>query len=222
MKNTWLNAFVMAVMALVFVACNENESPTDPVATAPNAPTALAAQSVNGTTIGLRWTAPTTGVTPTSYEVEYNAQGTTAKLTKTVATGTSTTIDGLEAGTVYDFVVYAYNGTAKSIASSTVSWAAANRGTGTFRLYSSLNSTNGSGLAVWSDNTAGVKLIAEGGKWDICFDDKTNPADPRIASPGQTDYTVQRPNGDVVFVINGVDVPARITYWGKQYTSVAS
>lgn len=221
MKNTWLNAFVLAIMAFVFVACNENESPTDPVATAPNAPTALAAQSVNGTTIGLRWTAPATGVTPTSYEVEYNAQGTTTKLTKTVSTGTSTTIDGLTAGTVYEFVVYAYNGTAKSVASSLVRWAPAARSTASLRLYGS-NSSNGSGLGIFLNGTGrtggpAILTTANGDEWDICFDDDVATS-PRIGSPGQSSYVPDKTTGQFR---NG-KVARVIVIAQKQYTDITS
>lgn len=57
--------------------------------------------------------------------------------------------------------------------------------------------------------------IADGGKWDLCFDDRQAPADPRISSPGQSNFvdsTATFPNGN----------DARIIYWGKQYPGITS
>lgn len=226
MIKPWLkfNTGLMALCAVVLVACNENETPIDPgTGTAPNAPTALMAQS-QSQAVGLKWTVSSTGATPTSYVIEYNEAGTTTMLTKTVssATATTATVDGLTNGVVYEFVVYAMNGTAKSPASPKVSWAPANRGTGAYRLYSSRNSTQGSGLAIFSGSAPAVKKVAEGSTWDICFDDVTESADPRLASPGQTNYVEYDASVDDLVFRNNRDQIARITRIGDQLSGITS
>lgn len=183
-----INALVLALAAIVLVGCNENEDPTDP-GTAPNSPTALAAQSISEASIGLRWTVSATGSTPTGFVVEYNEKGSTTKLEKTVSGSTtnSTTVSSLTEGKIYEFVVYAVNGTEKSPASPKVEWAPARRGTQTFRLYSSKNTTNGSGLGIFRVGGPAVLKIANGDEWDLCFDDKVGDT-ARIGSPGVSNY----------------------------------
>lgn len=194
-----INALLLAVMALVMVACSEDT--TAPTTDPPNAPTGLMAKSVNATSVGLKWTAPTGVVVPTGYVVKYNEVGSSTAQEKSVtATSTTATIDGLTNGKVYDFVVIALNDTVRSTASTKVSWAPAARGTSVYKLYSSKSNTFGSGLHVTGlgGATPSVKKIAEGDSWDICFDDKFNAADPRVGSPGQSAYVddnYQFPNG---------------------------
>lgn len=220
-----INALVLALMAIVLVGCNENEDPTDP-GTAPNAPTALAAQSVSESTIGLRWTVSATGATATGFVVEYNEKGTTTKLEKTVSGSTTntTTVSSLTEGKIYEFVVYAVNGTKKSPASPKVEWAPARRGTQTFRLYSSDNTANGSGLGIFRAGGPAVLTISNGGEWDLCFDDK-EAGNGKIGSPGQSKYVdnnFQFPNGQdakVVYINN--EVYSNVTSLDDIYESTA-
>lgn len=213
-----LPAMMFAMIALTIVGCNTNEDPVDPTNEKPNAPTALMARSVSETQVALKWTAPTSGPTPTGYLIMYSEVGGstgTQEISVSGGSTTSGTVPGLTDGKVYEFMVHAVNGTVESDASNKVNWAPARRGTGAYRLYSSNSSTNGSGLAIFSGTAPSVELISNGGQWDICFDDKTSPSDPRIASPGQTQYVdnnFQFPNGQ----------DARVVYWGKQYTGITS
>jgi hypothetical protein len=211
-----ISIMLVAAVSLLLVGCNEND-PLNPTTDAPNAPTALMLQSRDGA-LGMMWTAPVTGVTPTGYRVMYRAGSTGSYTAKDFAgTATSAVLTGLTNGTVYEVMVHALNGTEESPASSIVMWAPAARTTTTLRLYSSTNSTQGSGASIWPATGApSVLRIAQGGEWDICFDDKdANADDPRIASPGQSLYV----NNDFEFP-NGST--AKTTYFGKELTNIAS
>ena len=198
-----INMLMVALAAIAMIGC---ESTTDPVETplpAPLAPTALAAKSNNETTIGLKWTrSGADTVKQTSFLVEYNAVGSTTKLTLPVTdtTARTATITGLTEGTIYEFVVYAMNDTVKSPASPKVQWAPARRGEGTYRLYSSANSAEGSGLGIFrAVGAPSVLTISSGGEWDLCFDDKES-GNPKLGSPGQSNYVdanYEFPNGQV-------------------------
>lgn len=79
-------------------------------ATAPTAPTALAAANVTSTTVGLTWAAPTNGSAPISYQVTFKLH------TATVWTAfggpisaTNAVVWPLSAGTSYDFQILASN-----------------------------------------------------------------------------------------------------------------
>lgn len=178
-KLALLGAFILT---LGIAGCNENDNPVTPP-TAPNAPTGLMATSRSATSIGLKWTAPATGVTPTGYSIKYTPVGGTAQTMDVATTSTTADITGLVEGTIYTITVSAKNSTAVSTASSAVMWAPAKRLTGTFKIYSSKSTTNGSGLRF---NPADVLKIADGPEWDICFDDKDGR--PLVGSPGVSGY----------------------------------
>lgn len=212
-----MKSIIAALFVVAMIGCNENT--TGPVSpTAPGAPTSLMAQSKSQTSIGVKWDAPLAGVTPTGYSVEYNEMGSTTIMKKSVGSSTvMTDITGLTDGKIYEIKVYAVNDTARSAASNMVAWAPARRGSGTFLLYTSNNSTKGSGLSIFRQANANptVLTIDKGDEWDICFDDLTNAADPRVASPGQTNFVdanYQFPNKK----------DARVVYWGAQLTNVMS
>lgn len=186
MKNLLkINALIVALFAIVLTGCNENTNPVEPGNTAPNAPTAVMAKSNSTSAIGLMWAAASTGSAATGFQIEYNEVGSATKLTKDVTGGSTVTaeVDGLTAGTRYEFVVYAVNAIGKSPASASVAWAPADVRSTSIRLYSSLNNTNGSGASI----ITGQQLrVAQGGQWDICFDDKDGR--PLIGSPGVSGY----------------------------------
>lgn len=214
--KTW----VAAAFAIAMIGCNTND-PLEPDPTpAPNAPTDLMAQSVSESSVRVKWIIPSGTVTPTGYHVmatEVAAAGTPHMREVSVngATTNSAVVGGLTEGKIYEFSVHAVNDTTKSPTSNKVSWAAARRATGTFKLYSSLNSANGSGLRIFGAGGPAVLRINQGGEWDICFDDKFNPADPRIGSPGQSAYVDNEykfPNGSL----------ARTVFYGKRYTGISS
>lgn len=156
-----------------------------PAKTTHNAPTGLIAQpQKSATSIALKWTAPAAGVTPTGYAVKVTPPGGTAQtIDITGAATTMAEITGLTEGTIYTFTVSAKNSTAVSSASNAVMWAPAKRLTGTFKLFSSKSTTNGSGLRF---DPAAVLKIANRPSWDICFDDKDGR--PLVGSPGVSGY----------------------------------
>lgn len=192
-----LNIVVLALTALVMVGCNTN-TVTDPgPSVAPAAPTGLRAKSMSETKIGLIWTASTGSVIPTGYKIIVREKGAASSQTVDAGTNVVVEIGALTEGKIYEFSVYAVNDTAKSAATSVVEWAPARRGTSTFKLYSSNNTTNGSGLGIFGVTSPAVLKISQGDLWDLCFDDKT-AGDPRIGSPGQSRYvdgSYQFPNG---------------------------
>ncbi len=191
------NIVVLALTALVMVGCNTNDVIDPGPRTAPNVPTGLMAKSISETKIGLKWTASTGTVVPTGYKIIVREMGAASSQTLDAGTSTVTEISSLTEGKIYEFSVYAVNDTAKSSATAVVQWAPARRATSTFKLYSSNNATNGSGLAIVGMTTPSVLKISQGDLWDLCFDDKT-AGDPRIGSPGQSQYvdaTYKFPNG---------------------------
>lgn len=201
-----INALLLALFAVVMVGCNTNEDPVNP-GTTPNPPTALMATSVNATTVGLKWTAPSNPAA-TSYEVTATPTNGGASVVKTFTT-TSGSVDGLVANTEYTFTVKSLNGTSKSTTGAVIKWAGAARYTTNITLYETA-SGNGSGMTF--PNTAGLR-IAQGGQWDICLDTRGGVYD--IGSPAMmsyTDSTGKFPNGD----------RPRATLIGKQWVNTAS
>lgn len=209
-----INALLLALFAVVMVGCNTNEDPVNP-GTTPNPPTALMATSVNATTVGLKWTAPSNPAA-TSYEVTATPTNGGASVVKTFTT-TSGSVDGLVANTEYTFTVKSLNGTSKSTTGAVIKWAGAARYTTNITLYETA-SGNGSGMTF--PNTAGLR-IAQGGQWDLCLDTRDNtsttPPTPSfdIGSPTKSSYTDNAskfPNGD----------QARVTLLGKTWSGVSS
>lgn len=209
-------ALMFALVALVAVSCNTNDDPVDPNGTKPNMPTSLKAQSRSATSVGLKWDAPAGGVTPSGYRVYYNVVGSATKVAVPDIIGASATsevVTGLTAGTMYEFTVQALNGAVVGDATATLTWAPAYR-SGAIKMYSSL-SNNGSGLIVFDGNPRAAK-INQGNLWDLAFDDKENPAQPKIASPGfAKGYVDQSTN-----LFFGSGLTTKVTYLGRQYTNV--
>ncbi|MBK7033195.1 MAG: fibronectin type III domain-containing protein [Ignavibacteria bacterium] len=177
-------------------------------------------QSVSASSIRYKWTPPANTTNVTGYvlmAIEKVAGGTGAKREVIVSGAGSTTgvVGGLTEGKIYECMVHALNDTVRSDASNEIEWAPAQRGTGSYKLYSSNNAAEGSGLGIFRTGGPAVLKIANGGEWDICFDDKFNPADPRIGSPGQSAYvdnSYMFPNGQA----------AKIIYAGRTYTGINS
>lgn len=186
MKNIFSWLAVLACVTLLVTSCDQTVSPDEPKV-APNVPTNLMANSVSETAIGLKWEKPLTGATPTGYLITITEVGTASSTTLPVSGGSteSVNITGLTTGTMYKFSVQAANDTAMSAASAEVIWAPAKRHVGTFKLYSSRNTTNGSGLSLKNGT---VLKIADGGQWEFCFDDKDGR--PLVGSPGVSGYTL--------------------------------
>lgn len=155
-----LNKYLMtgalvALMGIGVVGCNENPTGDDP-GTVTNV-SALEANALSASSVGLRWTASTT--TGASYRVVYgqvDASGVALGTMDTVSgiTGTSTTITGLTqvaTGGSYRFTVHTVSGTSVSTGAS-INWAPAERFVNdaavpsvTLRMYE-FASTSGSGL----------------------------------------------------------------------------
>lgn len=200
MKKFNFPSALLAILVLGFVAfgCNENEDdPINPGTDAPNKVTNLMATSGGSTSVLLKWTAPTTSATAelSSYELTVTPGGSTVTIPKTQ---TTYTVTGLTEGTTYTFSIKS-KGTNNALSgATTVSWAPARR-SGVIRLYGSASTTDGSGVDL--DGNAGnpqVLMVNNGGKWDLCFDDK-DPLAPGIGSPGQSGYVdnnYQFTNGD--------------------------
>ena len=206
-KSTFFLAFALAG-ALFIGGCNENT--TDVITgTKPNAPTAIMAQSASATSVKIKWTAPSG--TFDSYHVKIMDGTTLVKEDKAVAkTATTYTATGLTEGKAYSFEVMAVSGTEMSTAVK-ITWAPASRASGTFKLYSEKSTTFGSGIEI--TGTPVVLKIADGERWDLCFDDKGT--DVRIAAPGQSRYVDNNykfPNGN----------ESKITRIGRVYTGVSS
>jgi hypothetical protein len=218
-------ALIASAMALslVLVSCDDDDDPITPstnTAVAPAAVTNLEATSINETSIRVRFTDEATLSSAGFNGYNITVKGTGLDTTIVVASTANVnpyTISGLTEGTEYTVGVQARsigsNGDADTAVSSStpeVTWAPAKRLTGTFKLYSSQNSEFGSGLN-FAD--AAVLKIADGAKWDLCFDDK----DGRIllGAPGVSDYV----DADARFPNNEV---ARIVLIGREYPNVAS
>ncbi|MBI2794698.1 MAG: fibronectin type III domain-containing protein [Ignavibacteria bacterium] len=211
-RNTFLHTSLILALTIAIVACNENTTtPAEPQA--PQPPTGLAATSIDSVTVGLKWTAPATGVTPTGYEISYKVEGTSEVFTTQVSGSTlSTLISSLVENTVYEFTVKAKNDTARSAATLPLKWAPAKRYSSSIILYEH-KSSFGSGLNL---PAFGGLTVDNGDLWDLAFDVDTSGTKFYIGSPGSSSYTDD--NG--VFVVGG-DV-ARTTLIGLVWTNVPS
>lgn len=211
-RKTFLRASLLLAFTIAIVACNENtNAPAEPQA--PQAPTGLAATSVDSVTVGLKWVAPASGVTPTGYEISYRVDGTSTTFTTEVSGSTqSTLISGLVENTVYEFSVKAKNDTARSPASPALKWAPAKRFTSNIYLYE-FASTSGSGLNL---PDFGGLTVNDGELWDLAFDVDVTGTKFYIGSPGASSYT----DANGVFVVGG-DV-ARVTLIGLVWANVTS
>ena len=156
-KQFLFAAFIAAFAGMAMVGCNEN--PDDPgTGDDVNPVTNLEAVSLSSTSVGLRWTASTTSGVD-EYRISVRGPGGTS-VTDTAVTGTSATIAGLTAGTIYTFGVTAVE---TDIASgddesteTTILWSPAqritsdSRVTGTLRVYPQSVTGKGSGIVLTS------------------------------------------------------------------------
>lgn len=212
LKSKFVLAFAL-VGALILGGCNENT--TDPI-TKPDAPKALMAQSVNATSVKIKWTAPTS--TFDSYHIKIMDGTTLVKEDKTIAkTATTYTATGLTDGKVYTFEVMTVSGTEMSSA-TTIKWAPANRTTASIKLYSGQNTSQGSGLNIFGSADPSNKKVAEGAMWDLCFDDEGGNF---VGSPGVSKYVVENNAGAYVFK-SAMDQEARLVTVGNLYTGISS
>lgn len=214
-KSKFFLAFALAG-ALIIGGCNENT--TDPILK-PDAPSAIMAQSVSSTSVKVKWTAPATTFDNFQVKVMDGATqvGTTATVPKATTTYTAT---GLTEGKVYTFEVMTVNGTEMS-SSVTIKWAPASRTTSSIRLYSGLNTTQGSGLNIFGNALPSNKKVAEGALWDLCFDDEGGSF---VGSPGVSKYVTELTvGGETKYVFaKATDQEARLISMGRLYTGISS
>jgi uncharacterized lipoprotein NlpE involved in copper resistance len=197
MKKLNISSALLAILVLGFITfgCNENEDdPINPDPEAPNKVTDLMATSGSSTSVLLKWTTPSTSATSelASYELTVTPGGSTVTIAKNLNTYTVT---GLTEGTTYTFAVKSKGTNGALSGATTVSWAPASR-SGVIRMYGSAAS-EGSGVDL--NGSSNPLTIANGGSWDLCFDDK-DPLAPGIGSPGQSGYVNNEykfPNGQV-------------------------
>lgn len=158
MKSIYrINVVIAAIIAIVMFGCVTQDL-FEPSATKPPAPTKAMVQSISATSVGMKWDAPTITTDVTGYvmmAVEVVAGGNGPQTE--VRVGADTTmgvIGGLTEGKIYEFMVRSLNDTVRSDASNLVNWAPARRGIGTYKVYSALSTTNGSGLGIFSQTAA--------------------------------------------------------------------
>lgn len=200
MKRFNVSSALFAMLFLGFVAfgCNENDDPITPSTNAPAAPTGLKATSKSATEVILKWNTPAATPQTAGYELTVTPGG-AAPIQITTGTVTMLTVGSLTEGVTYTFSLKAKGTDNKMSAATTVKWSPAKR-SGVLRLYSSKSTTFGSGLDL--SNSSGVPevlKIADGGKWDLAFDDKDETTTATIIAPGQSLYVNNEfkfPNGD--------------------------
>ncbi|MFC0779126.1 endonuclease [Flavobacterium sp. HJSW_4] len=122
---------------------------------APTAPTSLASTAKTATSISLSWTASTDNVAVTGYEIYANSA------LKTTVSGTTATITGLTASTVYSIYVKAKDAAGNPSASSnTISVTTDSNGTGTATdlLFSEYIEGSGNNKALEIANNTGSSI----------------------------------------------------------------
>ncbi len=81
----------------------------------------FASGSATANSVALTWSAPSSGGSPASYNVQYRISGTSTWATMSVPSGsTGTTITGLSPATSYDFAVIGVNSAGSGLTSTTV------------------------------------------------------------------------------------------------------
>jgi len=147
--------------------------------TAPAAPgqvTGLAAGSITATSIGLSWNAPNSGGSPASYSVQFRVSGSgTWTTASSSVSSTAFSVNGLTAGTSYDFEVFAVNaggvGTPSSTISASTSSSASSVVSITWNLAAAGNYTAGNG-------TIGVNVHVNPGTAAVQFGFSTSTTIP--------------------------------------------
>ena len=111
---------VQAVNAGGVSAWTATANGTTAEGTAPGTPTGLTAGSATSNSIALSWTAPASGGSGASYNVQYQLQSGGSWTQISGISGTSYTVTGLASSTAYNFQVQAVNGGLTSSWTSTV------------------------------------------------------------------------------------------------------
>ncbi len=105
--KSWLVLFLPIVLMVFLAACDNSSNPTTPTDPDVAAPTMFQAYSDDGK-VGLVWTLSTSESASNfgTYEITYNAVGSTSTQIRTVAKGSSSyVVDGLTNGTQYNFII---------------------------------------------------------------------------------------------------------------------
>ncbi len=150
-RSLLMSGWILALMALIAIGCNENPSDPDPEPEAPEAPTNLMAATTGLRAVNLSWTASTTAdVTYTVSWEDANSNGGTAE--NVTGTTYAATLDN--PATVYTFSVIAVDADGNTSTAAELDWAGAAQyvndaavSTMTIRMYEGA-SASGSGLVL--------------------------------------------------------------------------
>ena len=180
---------LLSIIGIGFItSCSDNSTtPTENTAV-PNAPTGLMANSIDKSTVGLKWTLSSSEKDSLFKGYTIDITGGASMNTIELAKGsTNVDISNLSIGTEYTFTVKAVYTNGKTSVAAVISWAPAYRFTD-IKLYESA-SGYGSGLQLYEATSGLPQNLTVGNKekWDIGLDTKLESYD--IGTPYLLSYT---------------------------------
>jgi Fibronectin type III domain len=112
----YTGAYSLGTVSYAMIAGGASTPPSPP-----GTPTGLTAGAPTASAVPLSWTAPGTGGAPASYTLQYQVQGGTSWTQISGISGTSCTVTGLAASTIYNFQLQAVNAGGSSAFTATTS-----------------------------------------------------------------------------------------------------